>query len=225
MDAHNLYIEISAHFGIASVENLVANRRNRFINRYGETDNYLCQMLRWLYIYLLRLYNLFVKFTHLCCATVYDGEIKLYIKLFRCKRHRCRSYQSLVFVSRLHIDRAVSSVARGSKSALSNISRIRRSIIVVRYIGGSCQRHYHRHRRRPRRSLAARTIPSPDTCPRIPQSVSQLFPEPVDLLYYFADTRPLSAFKACRKSRPILPVLCCKRLSELLCCWSAELCS
>ena len=31
-------IEISAHFGIESVENLVANRRNRFINRCGETD-------------------------------------------------------------------------------------------------------------------------------------------------------------------------------------------
>ena len=43
----DLYIEIRAHFGIKSVENLVANRRNRFINRYGETDNYyLCQMLR-----------------------------------------------------------------------------------------------------------------------------------------------------------------------------------
>ena len=41
-----LYIEISAHFGIESVENLVADRRNRFINRYGETENYLCQMLR-----------------------------------------------------------------------------------------------------------------------------------------------------------------------------------
>ena len=150
----------------------------------------------------------------------------MYIKLFRCKRHRCRSYQSLVFVSRLHIDRAVSSVASGSKSALSNISRIRRSIIVVRYIGGSCQRHYHRHRRRHRCENARPSSslsrcpdnPPPDTCPRIPQSVSQLFPEPVDLLYYFAETRTLSAFKACRKSRPILPVLCCKRLSELLCC-------
>jgi len=42
----DLYIEITAHFGIESVENLVASRRNRFINRYGETDNYLCQMLR-----------------------------------------------------------------------------------------------------------------------------------------------------------------------------------
>ena len=42
----DLYIKISAHFGIESVENLVANRRNRFTNRYGETDNYLCQMLR-----------------------------------------------------------------------------------------------------------------------------------------------------------------------------------
>jgi len=41
----NLYIETSAHFGIESVENLVANRRNRFINRYSEKDD-LCQMLR-----------------------------------------------------------------------------------------------------------------------------------------------------------------------------------
>ena len=40
----DLYIEISAHFGIESVENLVANRRDRFINRYGETDDYLRQM-------------------------------------------------------------------------------------------------------------------------------------------------------------------------------------
>ena len=37
--SEDLYIETSAHFGIESVENLVANRRNRFINRYGETDN------------------------------------------------------------------------------------------------------------------------------------------------------------------------------------------
>jgi len=33
----NLHIEISAHLGIESVENLVANRRNRFSIRYGET--------------------------------------------------------------------------------------------------------------------------------------------------------------------------------------------
>jgi len=30
----DLYIEISAHFGIESVENLVANRRNRFIDAH-----------------------------------------------------------------------------------------------------------------------------------------------------------------------------------------------
>ena len=42
----DLHIETSAHSGTESVENLVAIRRNRFINRYGETDNYLCQMLR-----------------------------------------------------------------------------------------------------------------------------------------------------------------------------------
>ena len=42
----DLYVEISAHFGIEYVENFAANRRNRFIYRYGETDNYLRQMLR-----------------------------------------------------------------------------------------------------------------------------------------------------------------------------------
>jgi len=80
----DLYGKISAHFGIESVENLVANRRNRFINRYGETDNYLCQMLRWLVrlsegiFYLLRLFNFcLLNFFHLCCATMYDGEINL----------------------------------------------------------------------------------------------------------------------------------------------------
>ena len=35
----DLYTEINAHFGIESVENLVANRRNRFTSRYGDTDN------------------------------------------------------------------------------------------------------------------------------------------------------------------------------------------
>ena len=37
----DLYIEISAHFGIESAENLVVNRRNRFINRYG-ADWFVC---------------------------------------------------------------------------------------------------------------------------------------------------------------------------------------
>ena len=40
LSARYLGVYLSAHFGIESVENLVANRRNRFINRYGETDNY-----------------------------------------------------------------------------------------------------------------------------------------------------------------------------------------
>ena len=39
--SQDLYIEISAHFGIESVENLIVDRRNRFINRYGETGNNL----------------------------------------------------------------------------------------------------------------------------------------------------------------------------------------
>ena len=41
----DLYSEICVHFGIDSVENLVTSRRNRFINIYGETDNYLCELL------------------------------------------------------------------------------------------------------------------------------------------------------------------------------------
>jgi len=61
--SNDLYIEISAHFGIESVENLIADRRNRSINRYGETDNYLCQMLRWL-VQFVWLYFLFIVFVY-----------------------------------------------------------------------------------------------------------------------------------------------------------------
>ena len=54
----DLYIEISAHFGIESVENLVVNRRNRFINRYGEADNVaLIGSFACVYFYLLRSFN------------------------------------------------------------------------------------------------------------------------------------------------------------------------
>ena len=44
--SNDLYSEICVHFGIDSVKNSNANRRNRFINRCDETDNYLCQMFR-----------------------------------------------------------------------------------------------------------------------------------------------------------------------------------
>jgi len=51
----------AADFGIDSVENLVTNRRNRFVNRYGETGNYPRQMFRWfvssVWVYFLRLFN------------------------------------------------------------------------------------------------------------------------------------------------------------------------
>jgi len=46
----DLYIEISAHFGIESVEKMIADRRNRFINRYGETDNYLFIIIIIIYV-------------------------------------------------------------------------------------------------------------------------------------------------------------------------------
>ena len=60
------YSEICVHFGIDSVENLVANRRNRFIKRYGETDNYLCQMLRWS-VSLVSLYFYCICLISVCC--------------------------------------------------------------------------------------------------------------------------------------------------------------
>ena len=73
----DLYSEMCVHFGIDSVENLVADRRNRFIKRCGETDNYFCQMLRW-YVSLVWLYFLLHSFNfcllYLFCATILDGE-------------------------------------------------------------------------------------------------------------------------------------------------------
>ena len=60
-----------------------------------ETDNYLCQILRWLvqFVWLYFLFIVFVyfrllnfSFFRLCCATTYVGEIKLYI--FVCA-YRC----------------------------------------------------------------------------------------------------------------------------------------
>jgi len=65
----DLYIEISAHFGIDSVEHLVANRRNRFINRYGETEKnrqlFMSNVARigsfvWVYFYLLCFFSISV---------------------------------------------------------------------------------------------------------------------------------------------------------------------
>ena len=51
----------AVNFGIDSVENLVTNRRNRFVNRHGETGNYPRQMFCWfvssVWVYFLRLFN------------------------------------------------------------------------------------------------------------------------------------------------------------------------
>ena len=41
----DLYNAICIHFGIDSIENLIADRQNRFIGRYRVTDNCVCQML------------------------------------------------------------------------------------------------------------------------------------------------------------------------------------
>jgi len=69
----DLYSEISAHFGINSVENLVGNRRNRFINRHVETDiiyvNCCADRFACLGVFLIRLFNFcFAEFIHLFCV-------------------------------------------------------------------------------------------------------------------------------------------------------------
>ena len=67
--------EICAHFGTCSVENLVANRRNRFINRYGNTDDYFCQIFADPFrlfgcIFYCAFFKISVRlFIHLFCAT------------------------------------------------------------------------------------------------------------------------------------------------------------
>jgi len=43
--ARDSYGQISEYFGIASVEQLITNRHNRFLNRYRSQENYLCQAL------------------------------------------------------------------------------------------------------------------------------------------------------------------------------------
>ena len=61
-----LHGEICVYFATDSVENLAANRQNRFINRYGETDNLLSMSdvvlirLACFAIFLLRLFNFWI---------------------------------------------------------------------------------------------------------------------------------------------------------------------
>jgi len=43
--AKDSYGQISEYFGIPSVEQLITNRHNRFLNRYRCPENYLCQAL------------------------------------------------------------------------------------------------------------------------------------------------------------------------------------
>ena len=43
--AKDSYGQISEYFGIPSVEQLITNRQNRFLNRYRCQENYLCQAL------------------------------------------------------------------------------------------------------------------------------------------------------------------------------------
>jgi len=38
------YVQISEYFGIPSVEQMITNRHDRFLNRYRCQDNYVCSM-------------------------------------------------------------------------------------------------------------------------------------------------------------------------------------
>jgi len=41
----DLYCEISEYFGIPTVEQLITNRHDRFLNRFRSQGNYVCQAL------------------------------------------------------------------------------------------------------------------------------------------------------------------------------------
>ena len=41
----NSYCEISEYFGIPTVEQLITNRHDRFLNRFRSQGNYVCQAL------------------------------------------------------------------------------------------------------------------------------------------------------------------------------------
>ena len=71
---HEMYvlcIKISAYFGIESVENLVANRRNRCINRHGVIYVKCCadwSVCLSVFLSIAFVQFLFAKFIHLCCV-------------------------------------------------------------------------------------------------------------------------------------------------------------
>jgi len=43
--AKDSYSEITEYFGIPTVEHLITNRHDRFLNRYRCQENYVCQAL------------------------------------------------------------------------------------------------------------------------------------------------------------------------------------
>jgi len=43
--AKDSYCEISEHFGIHTVEHLITNHHDRFLNRFRCQENYVCQTL------------------------------------------------------------------------------------------------------------------------------------------------------------------------------------
>ena len=44
------YVQISEYFGIPSVEQMITNRHDRFLNRYRCQDNYVCSMYVRMYV-------------------------------------------------------------------------------------------------------------------------------------------------------------------------------
>ena len=78
--SQNYYQEVSNYFGINIVKELIRNRFEKFKISYGAADNYLCRLISakcWLNLTVLYIFFLFFFVSFF--ATVFDGEIKLYI--------------------------------------------------------------------------------------------------------------------------------------------------
>ena len=78
--SQNYYQEVSNYFGINTVKELIRNRFEKYKISYGAADNYLCRLISakcWLILTVLYIFFPFFFVSFL--ATVFDGEIKLYI--------------------------------------------------------------------------------------------------------------------------------------------------
>ena len=81
--SQNYYQEVSNYFGINTVKELIRNRFKKFKISYGAADNYLCRLISakcWFILTVLHIF--FLIFFVSLLATVFDGEIELYIFAF-----------------------------------------------------------------------------------------------------------------------------------------------